>query len=180
MNISRNLTDSFHYKKGVVTRTLPKFRHAQPIEQYNIEKRHIDAWKKGWTNETSTHHDGNGLQTVVVVVIVVVFLPLRLTVYQISVLWNFNFNTGNKYIKFVTTSWFGYLQVIPVWHSPIKSPKYLPISSDSLLGTKLNLVQLLKLRRTFFLLSFRLKSFHLYILQHHTCMSRHEPIWVSI
>lgn len=152
MNISRNLTDSFHHKKGVVTRTLPKFRHAQPIEQYNIENRHIDAWKKGWTNETSTHHDGNGLQTVVVVVIVAVFLPLRLTVYQISisVLWNFNFNTGNKYIKFVTTSWFGYLQVIPVWHSPIKSAKYLPISSDSLLGTKLNLVQLLKLLRTFF------------------------------
>ena len=142
MNISRNLTDSFHHKKGVVTRTLPKFRHAQPIEQYNIEKRHIDPWKKGWTNETSTHHDRNGLQTVVVVVIVVVFL--------ISVLWNFNFNTGNKYIKFVTTSWFGYLQVIPVWHSPIKSAKYLPISSDSLLGTKLNLVHLLKLRRTFF------------------------------
>ena len=99
MNISRNLTDSFHHKKGVVTRTLPKFKHVQPIEQYNIENRHIDAWKKGWTNETSTHHDGNGLQTVVVVVIVVVFLPLRLTVYQISisVLWNFNFHTGNKY-----------------------------------------------------------------------------------
>ena len=82
MNISRNLKDSFHHKKGVVTRTLAKFRHAQSTEQYNIEKRHIDAWKKGWTNETSTHYDGNGLQTVAVVVIVVVFLPLRLTVYK--------------------------------------------------------------------------------------------------